>query len=143
MPVILVIITCSFWPFSQKSSIADISQDLYCTYVLYKVYPEKPSLKQSGFCTTYYFKILVLEIKYKNNLKGRDSQKKHMALPRSWKWKSVFFKPAFSSRSENTGPVNRGHVTISQMRNETPLQLRLLLHAGTDKIFLFFRSQIH
>ena len=30
--------------------------------------------KQSGFCTTYYFKIFVLERK-KKNLKNRESQK--------------------------------------------------------------------
>ena len=29
---------------------------------------------QSGFCTTYSFKSLVLEWKYKNNLKNRESQ---------------------------------------------------------------------
>ena len=34
------------------------------------------NLKQSGFCTTYYFKILVWEQKYKNKLKNRESQKK-------------------------------------------------------------------
>ena len=31
--------------------------------------------KQSGFCTTYSFKIPISERKYKNNLKNRDSQK--------------------------------------------------------------------
>ena len=31
--------------------------------------------KQSGFCKTYSFKILVSERKYKNNLKNRESQK--------------------------------------------------------------------
>ena len=34
------------------------------------------NLKQSGFCTTYSFKILVSERKCKINLKGRESQKK-------------------------------------------------------------------
>ena len=34
------------------------------------------TLKQSGFCTIYYFKILVSKPKYKSNLKNRESQKK-------------------------------------------------------------------
>ena len=34
------------------------------------------NLKQSGFCRTYSFKILVSEQKYKNNLKNFESQKK-------------------------------------------------------------------
>ena len=34
------------------------------------------NLKQSGFCTTYSFKILVSERKCKINLKSRESQKK-------------------------------------------------------------------
>ena len=32
-------------------------------------------LKQFGFCTTYYFKTLVSERKYKNNLKNCEFQK--------------------------------------------------------------------
>ena len=35
----------------------------------------------------------------------------------------MFFKSALSSQRENTGPVTRGHVKFSQMRNETPLHL--------------------
>ena len=35
----------------------------------------------------------------------------------------MFFKYVLSSRSENTGPVTRGHVNSSQIRNEAPLQL--------------------
>ena len=35
----------------------------------------------------------------------------------------VFFKFVLGSRSENTGPVPRDHVTPSQIRNGTPLQL--------------------
>ena len=35
------------------------------------------NLKQCGFCTTYYIKILVSERKYKNNLKNREPQKKN------------------------------------------------------------------
>ena len=34
------------------------------------------NLKQCGFCTTYFLKILFVERKYKNNLKTRESQKK-------------------------------------------------------------------
>ena len=59
------------------------------------------NLKQSGFGTTYSFKILVSERKYENNLKNGEFQKIH---------------------SENTGPVTRDHVNSSQMRNQTPLQ---------------------
>ena len=33
------------------------------------------SLKQSGFCITYYFKRLLSEREYKNNLKNLESQK--------------------------------------------------------------------
>ena len=55
-----------------------------------------------------------------------------------------FFKFVLSSYSENTGPVTRGHVKFSQMRNKTHLQLyKLFLHAGTGIIFIFFRSQVH
>ena len=32
-------------------------------------------IKQSAFCTTFSFKILVSERKYKNTLKNRESQK--------------------------------------------------------------------
>ena len=35
------------------------------------------NLKQSGFCTTYSFKILVSERKHRNNLKNRESQYMH------------------------------------------------------------------
>ena len=34
---------------------------------------------------------------------------------------NLFFKSVLSSRSENTGPVTRGQVKSSQMRNETHL----------------------
>ena len=34
-----------------------------------------------------------------------------------------FFKSVLSSRNKNTGPVTRGHVKPSQMRNETLLQI--------------------
>ena len=48
------------------------------------------------------------------------------------------FKSALSSRSDNTGPVTRGYIKSSQMRNETPLPFyRFFLHAGTGIIFLF------
>ena len=71
------------------------------------------NLKQCGFCTTYYIKILVSERKYKNNLKNREPQKKKffsyidiyiynalqwnlVVFPRFWKWKSVFFLYLYS-----------------------------------------------
>ena len=71
------------------------------------------NLKQCGFCTTYYIKILVSERKYKNNLKNREPQKKNffsyidiyiynalqwnlVVFPRFWKWKSVFFLYLYS-----------------------------------------------
>ena len=38
------------------------------------------ALKQSGFCTTYSFEILVLERKYKSNLKNRESQKMYFTI---------------------------------------------------------------
>ena len=34
------------------------------------------NLKQSGLCTTYSFKVFVSELKYKNNLKNRQSSQK-------------------------------------------------------------------
>ena len=40
------------------------------------------ALKQSGFCTTYSFEILVLERKYKSNLKNRESQKMYFTIVR-------------------------------------------------------------
>ena len=40
-----------------------------------RCYLDAINLKQSGFCTTCSFKVLVLEQKYKNNLKNRASQK--------------------------------------------------------------------
>ena len=40
-----------------------------------------------------------------------------------FKGENLFFKSVLSSCSENIGPVTRGHVKSSQMRNETPLQL--------------------
>ena len=51
----------------------------------------------------------------------------------------MFFKSVLSSHSKNTEPATIDHVNSSKMRNQTPL---LFLHAGTHKIFLFFRSQI-
>ena len=41
-----------------------------------RCYFDTISLKQSGFCTTYSFKVLVSERQYKNNLKYREAQKK-------------------------------------------------------------------
>ena len=41
-----------------------------------RCYFDAINLKQSGFCTTYSFKILVSERKCKINLKSRESQKK-------------------------------------------------------------------
>ena len=38
------------------------------------------NLKQSGFYTTYSFKILVSQQKYKNNLKNRESQKRKITI---------------------------------------------------------------
>ena len=40
-----------------------------------RCYFDTINLKQSGFCTNYYFKILVSERKYKNILKNCESQK--------------------------------------------------------------------
>ena len=34
------------------------------------------NLKEYGFCATYSFTIIVSELKYKNNLQSRESQKK-------------------------------------------------------------------
>ena len=41
-----------------------------------RCYFDTVNLKQSGFCATYSFKILVSEQKHKNNLKNRESRKK-------------------------------------------------------------------
>ena len=38
------------------------------------------ALKQSGFCANYSFEILVLERKYKSNLKNRESQKIYFTI---------------------------------------------------------------
>ena len=101
------------------------------------------NLKQSVFCTTYSLKILVLERKYKNNLKNRESQKIYIFqcsyiyicnvylvfyyeiqwCYQDFKSEYLFFKSVLSSHSEDSGPVTRDHVKSSQMMNETPLQL--------------------
>ena len=106
------------------------------------------SLKQSGFCATCSFKILVSERKCKNNLKNRKSQKNYSKIlvsimytecfstkirgfPKILKKKICDFKPVLSSSNEHSGTVTRDHVKSSQMRNETPLQLsRLFFHVG-------------
>ena len=77
-----------------------------------KYYFNMINLKQCGFCTTYYIKILVSERKYKNNLKNRESKKKIFffhtyiclcnALQeilwffKDFEWKSVFFLYLYS-----------------------------------------------
>ena len=48
------------------------------TTVSIRYYFDTISLKQTGFCTTYSFNILVSERKYKNNLKNRECQKKYI-----------------------------------------------------------------
>ena len=48
------------------------------TTVSIRYYFDTIGLKQTGFCTTYSFNILVSERKYKNNLKNRECQKKYI-----------------------------------------------------------------
>ena len=109
-----------------------------CVIFAIRCYFDKINLKQSDFCIPYSLKILASEQKYKNNLENRES----MILPRSLKWKSVFFKSVLSSASENSRPVARDYVKSSQRRNETPLQLyRSFFHAGTGMIFLFLDAK--
>ena len=43
-----------------------------------RCYFDTINLEQSGFCTTFSFKILVSERKYKNNLINRESQKQNL-----------------------------------------------------------------
>ena len=113
-----------------------------------RCYFDKVSLRQSGFCATCSFKILVSERKCKNNLKNRKSQKNYFKIlvsimytecfstkirgfPKILKKKICDFKPVLSSSNEHSGTVTRDHVKSSQMRNETPLQLsRLFFHVG-------------
>ena len=95
-----------------------------------RCYLDAINLKQSGFCTTCSFKVLVLEQKYKNNLKNRASQKIYFIvliyvyvmcyyeIP----WFYQDFKSVLNSRYGNTGPIIRGHFKSSQMGNETPLK---------------------
>ena len=47
-------------------------------------YFDTVNLKQSGFCTTCSFRILVSKRKYKNNLKNREPQKKQKLLQFSY-----------------------------------------------------------
>ena len=49
--------------------------------------------------------------------------KKTPSLYQGFKSENLCFFNFTQSRSENTGPLTRGHVKSSQMRNETPLQL--------------------
>ena len=92
-----------------------------------KCYFDTINLKQSYFCTTYSFKILVSERNIKIISKIVNLKKKKeitiliycirylcsilprnaVILPRFEKEKSVFFKSVLSSRSENTAPVTR------------------------------------
>ena len=90
-----------------------------------RCYLDAINLKQSGFCTTCSFKVLVLEQKYKNNLKNRASQKNifynshicvyvmsYYEIPwfyQDFKSENLFFKSVPSSRYENTGPITRDH----------------------------------
>ena len=119
-----------------------------------RCYFDTNSLKQSGFCKTCYFKILVWERKYENKRKNHESQKKKiftyctlcvcLYMCMLYKSKNLFFKSILSSGRDNTWPATRDHVNSPQMRNETPLKLyRFFLHAGTGQIFLCLRSQIH
>ena len=82
-----------------------------------RCYFDTTNLNQSGFCTTYSFKILVSEYIYNSHV--------YYKIP--WFYQhfkeNLFFKSVLSSHSENTGPVTRDHFKSSQMRNETPLQL--------------------
>ena len=91
---------------------------------------------QSGFCTTYPFKIHVSERKCKNNLKNCESQKEYFTILidiynvyvmfyYEIPWFYQDFKNenlCFLNLHENTGPVTRD-IKFSQMRSKTPLQL--------------------
>ena len=107
-----------------------------------RCYFDTINLEQSGFCTTFSFKILVSERKYKNNLINCESQKQNLLqfsyilyniyvmfyykifwFCQDLKVKICAFKSVLSSHRENSGPATRGHVKSSQMKNETPLQL--------------------
>ena len=116
--------SCEYW---QIVKITCVEQHVR-TAASIRCYFDMINLKQSGFFTTYSFKILVSERKYKNNFKNRESQKNifynsHIYNCVIIKLKSVLFKSVLSSHSQNTGPVTRGHVKLSQMRNKAPLQL--------------------
>ena len=88
-----------------------------------------------------YFKILVSEQKYKNDLKSPESQQtnifynshilyvmfmecfatKSNGFAKILKVKNLrFFKSVLSSRRENIGPVTKDHVKSFQIRNERP-----------------------
>ena len=98
--------------------------------------------QSKAFCLlhTYSFKILVLERKYKNNLKKREYIKKkkisfsynsHInnvyvakssGFDKILKVKICVFEICTQITQQNTGPVTRDHVKSSQMRNITPLR---------------------
>ena len=89
------------------------------------------NLKQFDYCTTYSFKVLVSEQKYKNNIKNREFQKKNnynshiynvyvmFYYKIQWFYQDLkienlcFFKPLLSSHTENIGPVPIDHVKSS------------------------------
>ena len=64
--------SCEYW---QIFKITCYEEHLR-TLAFIRCYFDTINLKQSGFCTSYFFKILVSEQKYKENLKNRESQKK-------------------------------------------------------------------
>ena len=102
-----------------------------------RCYFDMINLKQSGFCTAYFWKFLqnknIKTISKTMNLKKKKKKKKkicdsHMhvyvyVMFYYEKWKSVFLKFVSRSHSKNIGPVTRGCVKSSQMMNEIPLQL--------------------
>ena len=108
------------------------------------------NLSQSGFCTIYFFKFLVSERKYENNLKNRESQKTNLMfyckIPwfyQDFKSENLYFLNLYSVHTARILDLSL-EIMLSPPKLGTKHQLkRLFLHAGTGIIFLFFRSQIH
>ena len=110
------------------------------TVAFIRCYFNTINLKQSGFCTTYSFKILDSERKHKNNIKNRESQKNnninnnnpyiynayvmfYYKIPwfyQYFKNKNLYFLNSYSVHAARILDLS---VKSSQTRNETLLQL--------------------